>query len=187
MEQPQSIDGRWVLLMMIGSIALWAVMVFGTLAHLRAIAGGLDPFDMRPFGYDAVQARTLLAALGEGGRDFYADVQLRLDAVYPASYALSRGLALWWSTARGRLRAAPIPTYLRIALLLPSIVTAGFDYTENFQIARMLAAGPGVDGAIVETASRMTLIKSLVGAVNETGVIVLVVMVAMRWRRQQQR
>jgi hypothetical protein len=81
-------SGRWVLAIMLLSIALWAIMVFGTLAHLRRLAGGFDPFDVRPFGYSAGEARLLLDVLGDTGRDFYARVQLRLDVLYPAIYAL---------------------------------------------------------------------------------------------------
>ena len=50
-------SGRWVLAILLVSIVLWAAMVFGTLAHLRRLAGGLDPFDVRPFGYSTGQAR----------------------------------------------------------------------------------------------------------------------------------
>src|ERR1700674_2988609 len=105
MIRPAAISGRCVLVILTASIALWAVMVFGTLAHLRQLAGGIDPFDVRPLGYSTAQARALLDALGEAGRDFYANVQLRIDAIYPATYALSRALLLWWVTALGRLRA----------------------------------------------------------------------------------
>lgn len=187
MDQSQYSMGRWVLAIMIASIVLWAVMIFGTLAYLRQLAGGLDPFDVRPLGYGTAQARALLEALGDAGRDFYANVQLRLDTIYPATYALSRASVVWWLTAPGRLRGAPIPTAMRFLLLVPSAATAGFDYAENFQIGKMLAAGPGVDASVIETASKMTLLKSLVGGANDTGIIALVAVAAVRWRRGQQR
>ncbi len=186
MIQPPAITGRWVLAIMLLSIALWAVMVFGTLAHLRRLAGGLDPFDVRPFGYSVGDARVLLDALGEAGRDFYARVQLRLDAIYPASYALARGMLLWWLTAQGRLRAAPIALPLRVMLLILPAATAAFDYAENIQIGRMLAAGPGVESGVIEAASRMTMFKSLASSVTETCVIVLAVIAGLRWQRRRQ-
>ena len=171
---------------MLVSIALWAVMVFGTLAHLRRLAGGLDPFDVRPFGYSAGEARLLLDALGEAGRDFYARVQLRLDAVYPASYALSRGLLLWWLTAEGRLRAAPFALPLRVLLLGLPAVAAAFDYAENIQIGRMLAAGANIETGVIDAASRMTLFKSVASSVTETCVIVLTIIAGLRWQRRRQ-
>lgn len=182
MDRQKFLSGRWVLFVMLASVVLWAIMVFGTLAHVRQLAGGIDPFDVRPFGYSTGQARALLDALGEAGRDFYANVQLRIDLVYPATYALSRGLLLWWVTVPGRLWAAPLPVSLRIFLLFPSLASAGFDYAENVQIARMLAVGPTIDSAVIETASRMTMIKSIATSLNEALVIGLAVVAAMRWR-----
>jgi hypothetical protein len=187
MERPATLSGYWVLVIMITSIALWAFMIFGTLAHLRQLAGGLDPFDTRPFGYGISQARAFLDALGADGRDFYVNVQLRLDAIYPATYAVSRGMVLWWLTASGRLRDTPVPILLRVALLIPTAATAGFDYAENIQIGRMLAAGPTVDASVIETASRMTVCKSFSAAANEAGIIILAVAAAMRWRRRKER
>jgi len=176
--------GRFVLAIMLVSIALWATMIYGTLAHLRQLAGGIDAFDVRPFGYSVPLARALLDALGDSGRDFYAHVQLRLDMVYPATYALSRGCIIWWLTAPGRLSEAAIPTSLRIGLLVLPIATACFDYAENIEIGRMLAAGPNVDAAIIETASRLTIAKSMCGAVTEIGVLALAGAVFLRWRRR---
>ena len=178
-------SGRWVLAILLVSIVLWAAMVFGTLAHLRRLAGGLDPFDVRPFGYSTGQARLLLDALGDAGREFYARVQLRLDAVYPAIYALSRGLMLWWLTVPGRLRTAPIVLQLRIILAGMPAAAAAFDYAENIQIARMLATGSGVETAVIEAASRMTVLKSLFSSASETCVIVLAVIAGLRWRRRR--
>src|SRR5258708_2531913 len=118
--------GWAVVVVLVGSVAIWAVMVFGTLAHLRDLAHGLAPFDARPSGYGPEEAEALLNALGEAGRSYYADVQLRIDTVYPATYALSRGLALWWLTMPGRLGEAAAPRGFRIGLLLVPLAAAGF-------------------------------------------------------------
>lgn len=185
MVRSPEISGRWVLAILLVSIALWAVMVFGTLAHLRRLADGLDPFDVRPFGYSVGEARLLLDALGDAGRDFYARVQLRLDALYPATYALSRGLMLWWLTAPGRLRAAPIALPLRIIFVGMPAAAAAFDYAENLQIGRMLAAGSSIDSSVIEAASRMTVFKSVMSSITETCVIVLAIIAGLRWRRRR--
>ena len=83
------------------SMALWAVMVFWSLAYLRRIAGGLEPFDLRPFGYDIGDARALLGALSQLGRDYYLNTQLSLDNAFPATYA-----RMW---RRGSRTRAPQP------------------------------------------------------------------------------
>ena len=44
-------SGWLVVVLLAGNGALWAVMFFGTLAHLQALAGGAAPFDIRPLGY----------------------------------------------------------------------------------------------------------------------------------------
>ena len=183
MDRAPVISSRLVLGILTLSVVLWAVMVFGTLAHLRQLAGGLEPFDVRPFGYGVGQARVLLDALGDAGRDFYARVQLRFDAVYPATYALSRGLLLWWLTEHRRLRAETVAFPLRVMLLILPLGAAGFDYAENVQIGRMLAAGSTIDSAVIEAASRMTLFKSLLSSATETCVVVLVAIAGLRWRR----
>ena len=184
MAQTRFPFGRFVLAMLLVSIALWAVMIYGTLAHLRQLAGGIEPFDVRPFGYSVPLARALLDALGDGGRDFYAHVQLRIDLIYPATYALSRGGIIWWLTEPGRLRDAAIPLPTRIALLVLPAAAAVFDYGENIQIGRMLSAGPNVDAAVIETASRLTTVKSLCSAASEVAVLTLAMVVFLRWRRR---
>ena len=129
-------SGRLVLGLLAVSIALWAVMVFGTLAHLSDVAEGAQPFDVRPLGYSVGEARALLTMLGEAGRAYYANVQLVLDTVYPATYALSRALAIWWLTMPGRLRTAPIAAAIRLVLIVPPLAAAGFDYWENALIGK---------------------------------------------------
>ena len=175
-----------VIVALVISLGLWAIMVFWTLAYLRRLAGGLEPFDLRPFGYDVGEARALLFALSEIGRDYYANVQLTLDTAYPATYALSRGLLLWWLTLPGRVanRAFPLPA--RSALVALPIITAGFDYLENAGIAAMLAAGPQVDADLVAWASFWTQAKSMVGLVTEvTAMFLLLVAFARWWHRRK--
>ena len=178
-------SGRLVVGVLAVSIALWAVMTFGTLAHLAGLAGGAEPFDLRPLGYSVGEARSLLALLGESGRAYYAEVQLMLDTVYPATYALSRALAIWWLAMPGRLRDRPLPAPLRWLLLVPPIAAALFDYWENALIARMLTAGPSVPADLVGMASMATQLKSVAGAVSELTMIAFAAIGFSRWRRRR--
>ena len=170
-----------VILALAVSIGLWAFMVFWTLAYLRHIAGGLEPFDLRPFGYDVEEARAFLYALNEIGRDYYLSVQLQLDTVYPATYALSRGLLLWWLTLPGRVADRPLPLAVRVMLVVLPVITAGLDYRENEGIAAMLHAGARVDADIVAQASFWTRAKSLAGLVTEVTSVALLLFVFARW------
>ena len=102
-------SGWLVAVLLAGNVALWAVMFFGTLAHLQALTGGAAPFDIRPLGYSYEEARSFLTAIGQQGRAYYLNRQLILDTVYPPFYAVSRALALWWLTMPGRLYDGAMP------------------------------------------------------------------------------
>src|SRR5262249_43246559 len=126
-------------------------------------------------------AQDLLTALGTEGRRYYARVQLRIDTFYPATYALSRALLLWWLTMPGRLGELEVPFGARIALLLLPVVAAGFDYVENTCIAAMLAKG--AEEPLVKTASAATQIKSMASAVTEvSGIVLAAVALHAHWR-----
>ncbi|MEA2902789.1 MAG: hypothetical protein QOC56_1303 [Alphaproteobacteria bacterium] len=170
-----------VIVAFILSVGLWAFMVFVTLAYLRRVAGGLEPFDLRPFGYDVEEARALLAALSQIGRDYYANVQLQFDTAYPALYALSRGLLLLWLTAAGRTSNRPLPVPVRLALLALPTATAAFDYLENDGIAAMLAAGPQAAAELVARTSFWTQAKSLAGLATEVTCVILLAVGFVRW------
>ena len=174
-----------VFVALVVSIALWAFMVFWTLAYLRRISGGLEPFDLRPFGYDLAKARALLFALSEFGRDYYLNIQLQLDTAYPFTYALSRVLLLWWLTVPGRIADFAIPMPARLALAPLPLATAACDYVENDAIAAMLTAGPQVDAETVAWASFWTQAKSLGSlATDATAVILLMVTLNRWWQRR---
>jgi len=175
-----------VVVALIVSFAVLAVMVFWTVPYLRRTAGGLEPFDLRPFGYTLEEARALLRALSEIGRAYYADVQLQLDTIYPALYALSRVLLLLWLTTQGRTAARPIPQPVRAALLALPILNAWFDYFENDAIAAMLAAGPEVGADLVARASFWTQAKWLTGLVTEATCVILLAIAFVRWRQRPQ-
>ena len=176
-------SGGLVLALLALSIVLWLVMVFGTLAHLTAAAEGAQPFDLRPLGYNVGEARSLLAMLGESGRAYYAGVQLALDTVYPATYALSRALAIVWLLQPGRVRREPLAPVVRWMAAAPPVAAAGFDYWENALIGKMLAAGPAVADDLVRTASLATQLKSIAGAISEVTMIGLALAALLRrWR-----
>jgi hypothetical protein len=88
---PKRSPGVLVAVLLVASGLLWAVLFFGTLAHLTRLADGLTPFDIRPWGYTYAEARAFLEAIGEQGRAYYASPELILDTVYPPLYAVSRG------------------------------------------------------------------------------------------------
>ncbi len=168
------------------SVALLTTMVLGTLAELAGLAGGLPPFDLRAGGYTLDEARDFLAALGRDGVFFYANVQLRVDVIYPATYAVSRGLLLWWLTQPGRPWSWATPFVLRVVLGLGlPMAAAAFDYAENHYIALMLRDPSAIGADLVAAASFSTQAKSVLTVVVEVGWSALAIATLMCTRRRR--
>jgi hypothetical protein len=175
-------SGWLVVVLLAGNGALWAVMFFGTLAHLQALAGGAAPFDIRPLGYSYEEARSFLAATGEQGRAYYLSRQLILDTVYPPFYAVSRALALWWLTMPGRLYDGAILQRWRWTLVAIPVVMASFDGVENVCIAKMLWNWPDLSPGLVQVSSLATRLKFIAGVFTEISMAALAVPALLRWR-----
>ncbi len=149
------------------TLADYCVMIFWSIPKISAQAGGLTVFDMRPGGYSFDEAKTFLAALSPVGAAFYANVQHKLDAAYPALLALTLGWAI--------LRLAPANwgqwRWLLAATTLPGMV---FDYRENLDVATMLKLGSeGITPAIVEAASLHSQAKAVSTSVSISTLLVL--------------
>jgi hypothetical protein len=168
-------SGFLVAALLVASGLLWAVMFFGSLAHLTHLAGGLTPFDIRPRGYNYAEARAFLEAIGEQGRKYYVSPELVIDTLYPPLYAVSRGLALWWLTMPGRVREGPLPLKVRYALVAVPILMASLDLFENGCIALMLWTWPELSHGLVEVSSLATRVKIMVGVLTEVLMSVLAV------------
>lgn len=169
----RSPSGALIAALLVASGLVWALMFFGPLRHLRELAGGATPFDIRPGGYSYDDARLFLSAIGREGRDYYASPELLLDTFYPPLYALSRGLALWWLTMPGRVRAAPLPLGFRWALIAVPIAMASLDLFENLCIGAMLWTWPNLSATVVQLASLATRTKIACGALTELIMAVL--------------
>jgi len=166
---------RGYCLLFAATLGLFLVMVNWSLPTLRAAAGGLTPFDLRPFGYNAEAAREFLSALGPAGMRFYLSVQQRVDSLYPLLLAVTLILGL-----RHLSRGRPWP----VRILPPAMAAAGalFDYLENGAVAGMLNAGAAeVTDQMVATASRWTVLKSTADAIAITALLVLALIAG--WRR----
>lgn len=159
------------------SLAIYAVMVVWSLPFIQQEAGGLRPFDLRPGGYTLPETGEFLMKLSPQGREFYLNVQHRLDLFYPVLLALTLATGLWlmapasWKGAR----------WLLVILPLPGMVS---DYLENYLVAALLKADPAsLDEEVVAVASFATLLKSIATTLAMTALIVLLVLWAVRKRR----
>jgi hypothetical protein len=159
------------------TLAVYLVMVIWSLPKVAEAAGGLVPFDLRPLGYSETEARAFLAALSDAGRRFYADVQHRLDLAYPALMAASLSLCF------GRLIGSRAIRWTLIAVALGAM---GADYAENVMVGQMLEfPSDSAPADLIARASTATVVKSTLGAVAITAVLVAVgVRIGGRWRRR---
>lgn len=158
-----------------GGVAITIVAVFAFIVRPRFLAysGGLESFDARYGGYFLNDAWDLMEALGPKGIDFYTYVQLPLDMIFPAAYALALGLSIMQLQ-----RAVPggqgrVKMTLRSIIFAAPFLAAVFDYRENWLILQMLNAGPqGVTKALVDEASRTTTYKWVFLAIGLLGFFV---------------
>ena len=156
-------------MMFIAMAGVYLAMALWSIPKIAADTGGLLAFDLRPMGYSFVEAQAFLAALSDGGRVFYLNVQHMLDSAYPALMAVVLVMAF------NHLFAG----WLRWATIVLALAGAGFDYMENAAVAVMLRAGDGLSEATVATASQWTVLKS--GAVT-LALLALIVGLILKWR-----
>ena len=173
--------GWLVIVLLVASGVLWAVLFFVTLPHLRLLAGGAAPFDVRPWGYGYEETRAFLASISEQGRAYYLNPELVLDSFFPPLYAGSRALALWWLTMPGRLRDGATPLGWRWTLVALAIVEAILDWGENAGIATMVWTWPDLSPGLVAVSSVATRLKLVAAALTEISMVVLAAAAVLRW------
>jgi hypothetical protein len=154
------------------TLAVYGAMAAWSIPRIAAEAGGIEPFDLRLFGYTEADARAFLGSLSDAGRAFYARVQHGIDILFPGLLALSLILCF------DRLVPAQGP---RLALSLLALATMAADYRENALVARMLAMAPeAVPAEFIARASLATQVKSGVVTLALTA---LILALFLRWRR----
>lgn len=164
--------GYWLILAL--ALGVYATMILWTLPDITTEADGLVPFDLRPTGYGADEARNFLNALSNEGRETYLGPQRLLDVLYPVLLALVLAGAARALVRRGAAR-----------LLLLLVILGGMlaDYTENTLVAGLLTTDPVTDAAIA-AASRATIVKSaLTGLAMGWILLALARWLTQNWRR----
>jgi len=170
---------RWRLaywLVVAVTLGVYAAMLIWTLPGISAGAGGLAPFDMRPTGYSADDARAFLAVLSDDARQLYLGPQAMLDRAYPILLAVVLGGAIWMLFSA---------SWLRWGLLGAVGIGMIADFVENARVAAMLAQVAPVSDAMAQGACRATVVKSAASGIA----IVAVLAGAARamWRRRARR
>ena len=153
MTIPTKQYGRQAALFGLAAAGFYLLMIFGTLAHIESVSG-LRPFDMRPGGYSAELANSLIRNLGSNGRGYHLTRQIPLDLVYPSLMALALVSLLKWLGSRGVSQ-----NFVRIGTWF-SIAAAFADYLENAGICVMILSWPEISANTVLAASVASIVKS---------------------------
>jgi len=166
------LSGRVVLILFVITNSLYAVMLFYSLPAVASFAPGTPLFDLSLGGYSI----KLLTTLGAAGRECYLTVQLPLDFVYPALFALTFSSLVVWAAKKYGFTWSKI-----FWLALLPLVAGLFDYAENVGIVLMLTRYPEVSEGLVQTASFFTVVKSACTTVYFVGLIACVIVVLARY------
>jgi hypothetical protein len=135
-------------------VYLWIILV--SIPAVIAESPDTKIFDMSPFGYSHEEAIRILENIGEKGRSTYLIHQLPVDLLYPALFATTYALMLFWVFGKFVKKGS----WLFRLVYLP--VFAGIlDYCENAGIFIMLLSYPDLLPGIVLIASICTVLKSL--------------------------
>lgn len=153
MTIPTKQYGRQAALFGLAAAGFYLLMIFVTLVHIETLSG-LRPFDMRPGGYSAELANSLISDLGSSGRRYYLTRQIPLDLVYPSLMALTLVSLLKWLGSRDvSQKLVRIGTWFSIAAAIA-------DYLENAGICFMILSWPEISANTVLAASVASIVKS---------------------------
>lgn len=158
------------------TLAVYAAMVLWTLPQIAAEAAGQRPFDLRPLGYSADEARKFLDALSASGRQVYLGAQAMLDLAFPPLMAATAGLAF-------ALLLPPRRRRVRAVLIALASVPMVLDWLENWRVREMLEAPGAVGDAMIAAASRATMLKSAAYTLEYSALLIALAAVLVRRRR----
>lgn len=148
--------GKLVLILFILTNIVYGTILGYSIPLVLSFAPEATLFDMSPAGYSYSEAIELLKSLGQEGRNTYLTVQIPLDFVYPAMFAVSYALLITWILKQSFARESR----LFFLAFLP-LLAGFFDYLENISIIAMLSRFPDVSESLVLIASSFTIIKSV--------------------------
>lgn len=141
---------------------IYGIMIFITMPKLQAGVNGLPVFDMRPMGYTYEEANELLGLMDIKTKEFYQNIQLPLDIIYPFFLALYSALFY--------IKISKIKFIKSIGIFISCLVCI-FDYCENIGIFIMLNGM--ISRRNVVAFSMFSELKTILTMVMFTGIIML--------------
>ena len=147
--------GKLVFGLFITTMVVYLTMLLYTLPAVESFAPGKVLFDLAPTGYSYENAILLLEVLGPEGRSVYQNLQLPMDFIYPALFAVTYSLLLTWVFSKGYASDSKI-FYFAVIPFFGGL----FDYLENICIIQMINSYPNVSHGLVNLSSTFTILKS---------------------------
>jgi len=174
----------WLFFLLI-SQTIYLIMVTQTISRIGRAAGGLQIFDMHPFGYTYDYAYNFLSVLSSQGYDLYKYVQLPLDILYPLVNSLAGICTLIllirvYHKVKHNAGQVKYSLPFKIMFSLP-IAALLFDYLENITIFITLTYKNSVPKAHITVSSIFTVIKSMSTTVFYTACLVICIVISVIW------
>lgn len=146
---------------LVGLLILYAIFPLILLKNaeekINQLAGKeIGPIDLT-FGFSPARTLQMVEDYGDAGRNYYAQIELTVDLIYPIVYALLFAVIL--TLIYSRLIGGPV----RYLNLLPFIAMF-FDYLENITIVSMLKSYPEQSVAMATLCELFKLFKWLIFA-----------------------
>lgn len=179
------------LLFLLGSQAIYALMLSYSIPRISQEADGLLIFDMNSLGYDYEYAHKFLSQLSEKGYTMYLHIQLPLDILFPVLNCLT-GLSAFILLIRLHHKVkhtAALPNcsfFSKAAISLP-VVAMLCDYLENLMIFMMLSYKAAVPIILVNVASTFTIIKSIATSIFYIALVAILLVNCVAWIRSRTR
>ncbi|MDI9312577.1 MAG: hypothetical protein QM535_20365 [Limnohabitans sp.] len=152
------LQGKKVFLWFVATQIIYFTMVFVNIPNSDFETYKI--FDIRIFGYNYLEATTLLNHLGNEGRYVYLYQQIPLDLIFPFLFCISSILILGYFLKKINLYESKF----RFLLFVP-LLSNLFDYFENFSVIKMLTSFPEISEKLVVFASNCTIIKFLLTSI----------------------
>ncbi|WP_379160158.1 hypothetical protein [Paenibacillus sp. sgz5001063] len=177
------------LLFLLGSQAIYAIMLSYSIPHISQEADGLLIFDMNSLGYDYEYAHNFLSQLSEKGYTMYLHIQLPLDILFPILNCLT-GLSTFILLIRlyhkvKHTSAFPVYSFCTKAALSLPVVAMLCDYLENLMIFMMLSYKAAVPTILVYVASIFTIIKSFATSIFYMVLVAILLVNCVAWIRSR--
>jgi hypothetical protein len=148
-------------------ISAFLLVRLEAIPQLRAVAAEKTYFTGKPLlldtyrrGYSFETVRDHLRALGDGGREFYANSFIPIYDVALSLFLMTfLILFVLYATQSNRYHAIGLPGWTRIVLLIVPVVQFLCDVGENVLLRSVIDSFPWIDAELVQRASFCTRLK----------------------------